>query len=437
MKFLPGPRALGAFLFAAAILVLAVLAVSSPWHPEHAEVAPRVIQAAGGAGPLRAGAAAAAFDLPPRVPIAGFARLSFRSEGLRDPVGARALVLAEPGCKIALASAEILLVPEALEEAVLALVTDLGLTGLVLAATHTHAGPGGYWEHAFAERIATGPYDAHLRDILAGAIAEAIRRADARLAPARISVAGALEPDLARSRSGGVEDARLTVVRVDREGGAPVAELVVFPAHPTILGSENRKISGDWPGRLVAGGRNGLRLFFQGALGDQSVEGPTSTPEAFAGALSARVEGLAAGAPDAAPAIAWAAVEVGLPAARPGAAPSILRPAARNVMHRAFPATARVEAVRIGGLVLVAVPAEPVASVAAGWRASLPPGVEIVSLSGGYLGYVEEPARMARGEGETVRTYLGPDLARRLGDGVKLAAAMVTRAGPVVPARTP
>jgi neutral ceramidase len=390
---------------------------------------PRVVEAGGGAGPLRAGAAAVPFDLPAGVPIAGFARWSYASEGVRDPVGARAVVLAVPGCKVALASAEVLLVPEALEAAVRARVTDLGLTGLVVAATHTHAGPGGFWEHGLAERIGTGPYDPRLRDLVAGAIAEAIRRADASLAPARVSVSRGAAADLARSRSGGAEDGRLTVVRVVRgEGGAPLAELVVFAAHATILGKANRRISGDWPGRFLADERHGARLLLQGAIGDQSAAGPSSTaPEKFAEALSSRVEALPAPAPAASTELAFAAVELGLPSPDPGAAPPLLRRAARSLAHGAFPATARVEAVRLGDLVLAAVPAEPVAAVAAGWRAALPRGAEIVSLADGYLGYVEEPARMSARAGETDRTYFGPELARRLGEAAKLAAEAVAR----------
>jgi neutral ceramidase len=122
---------------------------------------------------------------------------------------------------------------------------------------------------------------------------------------------------------------------------------------------------------------------------------------------------------------------VTLPGPAPGAAPPLLRRAAANLAWGMFPATARVEAVRLGDLVLVAVPAEPVAAVGAGWRAALPPGTEIVSLANGYLGYVEEPARMAEGSGETVRTYLGPELAQRLGEGAKVAAEKLTGAATV------
>ena len=371
--------------------------------------------------------------LPAGVPIGGFARLSYASTGAAGPVGARAVVLSAPGCKIAIASAEILLVPEALEAAVLARVSDLGLSGLVLGATHTHSGPGAYWEHLVGERIATGRYDPKVRDAIADAVADAIRRAAEALAPARVAVARGAAGDLARSRSGGLDDAPLTVVRLDRPDATPVAEVTVFAAHPTILGKANHSISGDWPGRFLARGAHGVRVLLQGAIGDQSVAGPTAgDPDAYAASVSGRVDALAFGAPDPAPALAFAEVEVPLPAPEPGGAPAFLRPAARNLVFEALRlssrATARVQAVRIGPALLLAVPGEPVAQVASGWRASLPDGAAIVSLIGGYVGYVEAPERMAKGAGETVRTYYGADLAARLGAAVRAAADAVAAA---------
>jgi hypothetical protein len=437
LKILPARGALAALVTLAVIAAAALGAASLTWHAERPLAPPRVVRSAWGAGPLEAGAAAVPFELPAGVPIGGFARLSYDSDGFRDPVGARALVLSAPGCRVALASAEILLVPEALEEAVRARVADLRLTGLVVAATHTHAGPGGYWEHPVGERIATGPYDPRLRDAIAGAIAAAIRNAAAALGPARVSVAEGAAPELARSRSappGAPEEARLTVVRVDRPDGAPVAELAVFAAHPTILGMENRRISGDWPGRFLSAGAHGTRLFFQGAVGDQSVEVSSETPEAFAGALSARVDALRGSPPDPQAPLAYADVEVGLPPPDPGGAPGWLRRAARNVAWDLFPAAAHVEAVRVGPALLVSVPAEPVAAVAADWRRALPPGAEVVSLADGYLGYVEVPALRVARQGESVRTYYGPELARRLGDAARLAAETAARpAGAAAP----
>jgi len=60
--------------------------------------------------------------------------------------------------------------------------------------------------------------------------------------------------------------------------------------------------------------------------------------------------------------------------------------------------------VRFGG-----VPGEPVGSLALGGGPE-----RFIGLADGYLGYVEDPARAARGEGESSRTYHGPGLARAL-----------------------
>lgn len=426
LKLLPGPRAFGALLVAATAGVAVVAIASLPWRPERPAVPPHVVAIARGSGGLSAGAAEELFTLPPGTPIGGFTRLSYASEGTAGAVGARALVLAAPGCSVAIVSAEILLVPEALDAAVRARVADLNLTGLVIAATHTHAGPGGFWRHPLGERMATGPYDPRVEDAVVAAISGAVRRAAAALAPARVSLGRGSAEDLARSRSGGAEDAPLTVVRVERSDGAPIAELAVFAAHPTILGKRNRTIAGDWPAEFVALGDHGVRLFAQGALGDQSCEGPASTsPETYASALSARVAALAFGPAEAAPALAFAAVETTLPLPAPGAVPAVFRRAARNLAFDAVPATARVQAVRIGRALLVAVPAEPVASVAAAWRASLPADSAIVSVANGYVGYVEAPERMAESAGENVRTYYGPELAARLGAAVRAAADAV------------
>jgi hypothetical protein len=423
LKILPPRAAVRVLAAAAAILAAAVGLASLPWSGERAPVPPRVVATAHGAGALRAGVAERRFALPADAPIGGFARLSYRSEGTPGPVGARALVVEEPGCRLALVSAEVLLVPESLQAEIAAQVADLGLSGLLVAATHTHAGPGGYVDSLVFERIATGRYDPAVRAAVVDAIAGAIRDAAANLAPAALSTVRAAADDLAKSRTGGLEDAPLTVVRLTAPGGEPVAELTVFAAHATILGTRNRVISGDWPGRFLQGGTHGVRLFFQGAIGDQSTDGPSSgSTRGFANVLSSRVDALPFLAPERAPRLAFASVELGLPTNEIGGAPWLLRRAARNLAARTFPGTARVEAIRLGPVLFLAVPAEPVSAVAAAWRTTLPQGATIVSLANGYLGYVEEAPRMAAGTGETKLTYYGPALEATLGAAVQAAA---------------
>ncbi len=321
--------------------------------------------------------------------------------GVRDPVGARALVLGAPGCQVAIVSAELLVVPEELEAAVRARVTDLALDGLVVGATHTHAGPGGYWENLLGERIGAAPYEPRMREAIVSGIAEAIRRAAAGVAPAEVAIARGTAGELVRNRSGGTKDARLVAVRLARPGGEPVAELAILAAHPTTLGKRNRLISGDWPGRFLrsAGSGAGARLFFQGALGDQSVAlpgGGAITPERYGDAVSQAVNALRFERL-AAPALGFASGEVVLPAPAPGALPALLRAAARNVVYGALPDHARVATLRLGPAVLVFVPGEPVADVGEAWRAEAGAGAEIV-VARRRLRRLRRDARPDRGQ---------------------------------------
>jgi hypothetical protein len=423
----PLARALRTLGLSAAILALFLAFASLPWRGAREAAAPRVVARAACEGPLRAGAGEAPFEIPEGSPIAGFPRLDWRSEGPPGPVGARALVLEAGSCRVALASAEILVVPGALAGSVRARVADLGLDGLVVGATHTHASPGGYWDDRLAEVVGLGPYDAAMAERIAGGVARAIRAAAGAVGPAR-SGWGALDASgLVRNRDGGGVEGRLALLRLARPDGAPVAEVAVLGSHATVLGKRNRRIDGDWPGLFLRSGGRGLRLFLQGALGDQKAAlpgAPRVEAAAYARAVSEAAAAEVPWAAEEAAALGFARVEVTLPALGPGAVPSVLRPAVRNLFGGAVPATTTVSALRLGPALLVFVPAEPVASVAAAWRTR--PGLggaAIVSLADDYLGYAEAPDRWEAGEGEAVRTYLGPELADRLGEGAAAAAA--------------
>jgi len=464
-----------------AVIALAALVflAAVPLHPARSRVAPRVVAEARVQGPLSAGAAAVPIDVPPGTPVAGFPRLRWASQGVRDAPMVRALVLREPGLTAAIVSAEILLVPPELRRRVEARLADLELDALLLAATHTHAGPGGWWEDALGERIATGPYDARRLEALAGRIEEAVRLAVASLAPARLSVSRARLPDLARNRGGGLVDGRLLVLRAVRAGagtpvpgtakgdvpgtvpgtaavvavvpgmaavpgvavrsasssGDPVGQVVVFPAHATLLGSRNRLISGDWPGAL-ARELPGTTVFLQGAVGDQSVAlpGDVSDPDAYGRALAAEIARLPISPGDADPPLAVARAEVALPGPSFGAVPLLLDRLFQNLLWRFMPERSSVLVLRAGPALLVAVPAEPGEEVGRRWRDALGADAEVVSLAGDYLGYVETPQKVRARTGEAQRTYLGPDLAYVLGDGLAAAAAAI---GPAARAAAP
>ncbi len=437
MKRNPARRALAALAAAAIALVVALALLSLPWRAERPQPPPGVTSLAAGSGPLLAGAAVRPLDLGPAPLIGGFPRWRWLAEGVRDPVTARALVLEQPGARVALVSVELLLVPEALDEAVRGRLSDLGLDALLLAPTHTHAGPGGYWDSLAGEVGATGPYHPDTFARLVDDLVATVRAAHAARGPARLEVIRARLEGLSRSRTGAEPDGRLLVVRLARPSGEPVAELVGFPAHATFLGRWNRQLSGDWPGRLLVAGARGPRLFVQGAIGDQSVRLPPGAvgpgePEhaAYARLLGDSIDVLGGRSFAASPRLAVASATVALPALAPGAVPALLRPAARSLLEGLLPGSARVTALRLGPVLLVATPAEPVEAVGRAWRAAAGPDAELLSLVGGYVGYVDTASRFTAGEGEARRSYYGPGLAARLEEAVVSAARAVDPAPP-------
>jgi hypothetical protein len=402
------------------------------WRPGRRSEPPRLTKEAHGAGPLRAGAAEIPLVLPKHAPVAGFPRLVWPDRGTRDPLAVRALVLSEPGCSIALVSAELLLIPGKLGRAVERRVKDLDLDLVLVGATHTHAGPGGYWDETVGERLATGPYDPELFEAYVGAMAAAIRVAAKAQVPAYLSVARDRWPAYARNRAGSREpvDGHIVQLRLRDQAGGDLSEVIVFPAHSAILDLQNRKLSGDWPGFLMRAGR-GVRLFFQGALGDQSPhlpgDAPIPTPDVYARALDRHLGSLEPSPGDPWPPLSVASADALLPEVEPGATPPFLRRMATNLLYHLLPARGRVSALRLGPVLLLAVPGEPVAEIGYRWRKAIGPDAEVVSLMGDYLGYIETSEHIAEELGETPRTYYGPELADRLQVALEAAAEAARR----------
>lgn len=243
---------------------------------------------AGVTAEVRAGAAEAQFELPAHVPLAGYSRRKGKpSEGVHDPVGARALVIRDGDTTLALASCDLLIVDERLFDAVRDRLRARGLPRdltLLLAGTHTHSGPGAYGRR-FLEKISMGHFDPQVFEVIVQAIAQAVARAYADAAPSRLAYATVLTEGLVVNRvePGGIVDQELVVVGCYRRGEkAPFAVLTSFSAHPTTLGAWNRLVSADYPGvvakELARRWPGVVSLFFAGAVADQA---PVKRGEAF------------------------------------------------------------------------------------------------------------------------------------------------------------
>jgi hypothetical protein len=140
------------------------------------------------------------------------------------------------------------------------------------------------------------PDKSYVRD-LERKIAQVIADAHERCRPARLGIIS-VETTLSRNRHSKRQDRpvdrELVLVRLDDEAGKPLAHLVNFAAHPTMLPAKLREFSPDFAGFLaqhVEKELGGVCLFLQGAAGDLSPNPPPgqATPEKFAVALGTLV----------------------------------------------------------------------------------------------------------------------------------------------------
>lgn len=241
---------------------------------------------------FEAGAATADITPPTGFPMWGYAsRKDKPSDGVLDPLMARALVLKAGEGKMALVGLDLGRAPtrDSMTRIRTALKKD-GFTEIFLVASHTHHGP---VLELDSWPTPEKPYTRELEEKLIAVI----RKADAARVPARWGVA-ATETRLNRNRQSKradrPTDAELLVLRVEDQKGKPIAHAVNFAAHPTMHPAELMKFSADYPGvmaRRVEAETGAPCLFLQGAAGDLSANPPEGVkgPDEFGKRLAGDV----------------------------------------------------------------------------------------------------------------------------------------------------
>jgi hypothetical protein len=252
---------------------------------------------------LLAGVARADITPPVGIPQMNWGAQTHITAEAIDPAGmvATALVLSDGKQKFAMVDVDALFVaPLGAVAERAARLTGIPAEHIRLGATHTHAGPLLTGEKGPVGIDLTQHNEMYQRywqgaaDKIVGAIVEA----HSRLEPAHVAGAkgtGTININRrVRPRDGnppavgrnpeGLTDRELAVVRIDNASGQPLAVLVNYACHGTVMAWENKTISPDWPGMMRKEVEHALPgakcLFFQGAAGNQ---GPI---EGFTGDLS-------------------------------------------------------------------------------------------------------------------------------------------------------
>ena len=223
-------------------------------------------------------------DITPPVgaELAGYEERDHGSEGIANPLYARAMVVSNGKTKVCLVTSDLVGIDWQITKYVrgkVSRLTDIPEDHIMLTASHTHSGPNASrlsgWSAVKRTKRPTEAEKAYFLN-LCESIAGAILAANRKLAPAKIGVETGHLKGLGCNRRdpNGPFDDRVTVLKVTGENGHVRGILVNYTCHPTVLSASNYLISGDYPSfmqesltRVYPGC---TPMFLQGAAGDVS-----------------------------------------------------------------------------------------------------------------------------------------------------------------------
>jgi neutral ceramidase len=196
----------------------------------------------------------------------GYAMVDQKTSGIHTRLRSRAFVIVSPcnNKRAVFVSADLGQIFQVVKQKVMQKLTAAyGTTytdaNVMLTATHTHSGPGGFSHYALYNLTILG-FDQQNLDAIAGGIYQSIVRAHNNVAAGTIKLAtGALtgasinrspeayllNPSTERALYSTNVDNTMTLLRFQRSTGTEVGQINWFPVHATSMGNDNRLISSD------------------------------------------------------------------------------------------------------------------------------------------------------------------------------------------------
>jgi hypothetical protein len=246
----------------------------------------------------------------------------------------------------------------------------------------------------------------------------------------------------------GASDPELTVTRIDKKGGEPLAVLVNWTAHPTFMDSTDMMFSGDYPGHLQRTvealiGRGVTVMYFNGAEGDQS---PVARADSGGNWEKAERYGRELGIivwrewqkvepkPSPAPAIhteeialppcAWHAAAMKTGGAEYGLSNALAGP----LLTLLFPGKTHSTSLRLGDLLIVGVPGEMTAELGLSLKSRVraaagTPHVVIGGLADEWVSYIVSVQQYRKGGYEASMSFYGEAIGQVIADGAARGAS--------------
>jgi len=227
---------------------------------------------------LSAGFSKVSISPPLGAPLAGFAARQGVCEGIHDELFARALVLENNGKTIVFIGLDVLAVSSEFVNRVRAKIeqrTGIPNNSIMIASTHTHAGPVTVKTFFNPE----GTLDPDYMNSLAQAIEDSVSEAWEKRFPARAGVGSGFVSGIGVNRRTPDKkpiDEEIGIIKIEDANGKLRAVFINYACHPTVLGSDNLLATGDFPNFAVekieqAIGADSFAMFVNGTQGNISV----------------------------------------------------------------------------------------------------------------------------------------------------------------------
>lgn len=227
---------------------------------------------------LKAGFSKVCISPPKGAPLAGFAAREGVSAGIHDDLFARALVLSDEKSALALVSVDLLALPSEFVKRVRIGIesrTGIGADAVMIASTHTHAGPVTITTFFNPEESVDATYMTNLAE----SIEESVSTAWGNRFPARVGVGAARVEGVGVNRRSPDQrpiDEQVGIIKIDDLDDRTRAVLINYSCHPTVLGPDNLLVTGDFPNFAIEEierniGPDALAMFVNGTQGNISM----------------------------------------------------------------------------------------------------------------------------------------------------------------------
>jgi len=366
------------------------------------------------------------------------ARMSKPAEGIHDQIKAKALVLKDGNKKFVVVTMDIVGFPPNIRPMIAERLSGSGWNeeNILLLPSHSHTS---LEMLALNDKNtfgmpAIGIFQADLLEFVVSKLSQLINETDAQLTESKVGTAQIILEGMNRNRRGDAYvDEELTVTRVDDKNNNPIAVLVNWTAHPTIMDEHDMWVSGGWPGYLQRTledwiGNDVVVMYYNGAEGDQSViarKGNTHYEKAehYGRRLAMEILPIyqqlqSTSNPD----FAYESQQIALPKREPH--PTFMKTGGEEyqldeekiegLLNHIFPGTTSITALQLGELMIVGAPGEMIAEIGLSIKKELKKEDIKYPVIGGlaneWISYILTADEYAQGGYETSVSFYGPTL---------------------------